>query len=147
MNIEDLAARLDAVRRSGPDRFMARCPAHDDRDPSLSIREVEDQRILLHCFSGCSAAEVVSALGLNLSDIMPPRPWDIPGGPGGYPSMYRPHRQRLHQDALRVMAHEALIVAVAAERVATGDVLLLEDYGRVLMAAKRLQDAATQVFQ
>jgi hypothetical protein len=47
------------ARRSG-NRWMARCPAHDDRSPSLSITE-RDGRIFLHCFAGCAYADIVAA--------------------------------------------------------------------------------------
>lgn len=40
---------------------MCRCPAHEDRSPSLSVRPGRT-RLLLHCFAGCSAREVLSAL-------------------------------------------------------------------------------------
>jgi hypothetical protein len=40
---------------------MARCPAHDDRDPSLSIRD-ENGKVLVHCYAGCSQADVIAAL-------------------------------------------------------------------------------------
>jgi hypothetical protein len=49
-------------------RWMAQCPAHDDRSPSLSIREEED-RVLLHCFAGCEVVDVCNALGLSLSAL------------------------------------------------------------------------------
>jgi hypothetical protein len=76
MDAEDLIARLDAVRTTGPDRWIARCPAHLDRHPSLAIRGLKDGRTLLHCFAGCPVDSVVSALGLRLSDLFPPRPSD-----------------------------------------------------------------------
>jgi hypothetical protein len=41
--------------------WMARCPAHDDRSPSLSIRE-RDGRLLVHCHAGCLQADVIAAL-------------------------------------------------------------------------------------
>ncbi len=41
---------------------MARCPAHDDRDPSLSIREGSDGRVLVKCFAGCGQNQVIAAL-------------------------------------------------------------------------------------
>lgn len=43
-------------------RGMCRCPAHDDRTPSLSV-SLGQHAILFHCFAGCSRAEVISALG------------------------------------------------------------------------------------
>ena len=41
---------------------IARCPAHDDHDPSLSVRDGDDGRLLTHCHAGCSAEAVWSAL-------------------------------------------------------------------------------------
>jgi DNA primase len=59
MNADSIARGLGA-RRSGSS-WMARCPAHDDRNPSLSIREVEG-KVLLHCHAGCSQRDVIDAL-------------------------------------------------------------------------------------
>lgn len=71
--IDKLLDLLNGVRQSGPGRYMACCPAHGDRSPSLSVRELDDGRILLHCFAGCNAGDVVTSLGLTLSDLMPER--------------------------------------------------------------------------
>lgn len=49
--------------------FLARCPAHEDRSPSLSIREGETGRVLLHCFSGCSVEAICSAMGIRVSNL------------------------------------------------------------------------------
>jgi hypothetical protein len=48
-------------RKSGT-RWMARCPAHDDRTPSLSIREAPSGKLLVHCFAGCKQDQVIDAL-------------------------------------------------------------------------------------
>jgi putative DNA primase/helicase len=42
--------------------WMARCPAHDDLRPSLSIRDADDNNVLLHCHAGCGQAQVIEAL-------------------------------------------------------------------------------------
>lgn len=52
-NVEDLLLRLKGVRRVEKG-WMALCPAHDDHNPSLSIKEGEDGRVLFHCFADCS---------------------------------------------------------------------------------------------
>ena len=70
MDINDLLSRLQKVRKNGKD-YMACCPSHNDRSPSLAIAEKEDGRILLKCFAGCSADEVLGAIGLELKDVMP----------------------------------------------------------------------------
>ena len=48
-------------RRSGKG-WMARCPAHPDTTPSLSINETPTRKVLVKCFAGCSQAEVIAAL-------------------------------------------------------------------------------------
>lgn len=53
-----LLGRLEAVCERGPGRWLARCPAHADRTPSLAIRERKDGALLVHCFAGCAAEEV-----------------------------------------------------------------------------------------
>jgi hypothetical protein len=42
--------------------YMARCPAHDDQNPSLSITDSSDGKILMHCHAGCSQHDVINAL-------------------------------------------------------------------------------------
>lgn len=64
-----LLDRLDGVRATGSGRWIARCPAHQDRSPSLSVRELGDGTILLHDFAGCAAHEVLAAVGLSLADL------------------------------------------------------------------------------
>jgi putative DNA primase/helicase len=59
MNVDSLIRALEA-RRSGSS-WMAECPAHEDRNPSLSIREV-DGKVLLHCHAGCTQRDVIDAL-------------------------------------------------------------------------------------
>lgn len=70
-NVEALLGRLAGVRRAGPGRWMALCPAHPDRTPSLSIA-VKDGRVLVHCFAGCPAEAVLSAVGLQWRDLYNP---------------------------------------------------------------------------
>ena len=70
--IERVMVALDErgrkVRRSGG-TWMAQCPAHDDREPSLHISPGRDGRALLHCHAGCSTTNVVTALGLNMAAL------------------------------------------------------------------------------
>jgi hypothetical protein len=50
---------------------MACCPAHDDSSPSLSVAEASDGRVLVKCFGGCSALDVITAVGLEWDDLFP----------------------------------------------------------------------------
>lgn len=64
MIVSDILPRLKGVKRMKAGHWMARCCAHDDKKPSLSISEVSG-RVLLHCFSGCSYESLLAALGLQ----------------------------------------------------------------------------------
>jgi hypothetical protein len=71
VTVDDFLARLERVKRNG-EGWIARRPAHEDRNPSLSIREGAEG-ILVHCFAGCSTEAVVDALGLTLADLFEDR--------------------------------------------------------------------------
>ncbi|MFZ2872977.1 MAG: DUF3987 domain-containing protein [Phycisphaerales bacterium] len=74
---EPIDVVLDALTRAGcpPKRhgeaWSARCPAHEDRSPSLSIGVGTDARVLLHCHAGCPVEAIVGMLGLAMKDLMP----------------------------------------------------------------------------
>jgi putative DNA primase/helicase len=52
------------------DGWSARCPAHDDHNPSLSVSESDDGRVLIYCHAGCSAKAVCVALDYSISNLM-----------------------------------------------------------------------------
>ena len=64
MTYDELVERL-GVNLLG----MARCPAHDDGNPSLSVDRGEDGRTLLNCFAGCATVDVLAAVDLTLNDL------------------------------------------------------------------------------
>jgi len=68
-SLDTLLGRLRGVRSLGGGRWVALCPAHDDRRPSLSIRATPAGRILLHCFAGCATEAVLEAIGLSWHDL------------------------------------------------------------------------------
>lgn len=74
MKIEDILSRFEGVEQKAPDSWMARCPAHGDNNPSLSITRKPDGKVLMHCFTGCTVEEICAAVGLKMSDLMPERP-------------------------------------------------------------------------
>jgi hypothetical protein len=69
MTLRHFRSHFDRVWSEKPDGFVARCPAHDDREPSLKVSAGEDGRILLYCHANCTTEEVVSALGLTMADL------------------------------------------------------------------------------
>ena len=70
MTCEEFISKLEGVQESGGG-WVARCPAHGDDNPSLSIARGEDGRVLVHCHAGCSAEQVVESMGLKMADLMP----------------------------------------------------------------------------
>lgn len=71
---------LPLLKKVGPNAkgWIACCPAHDDKHPSLSVNEGEDGRILLKCHAGCPVESVVGALGLKMADLFPPNETKLP---------------------------------------------------------------------
>lgn len=69
MTRDDILSRFHHVKARGIDRFQACCPAHSDKHPSLSICFTKDGKVLLHCFAGCSTAEVLERVGLSFADL------------------------------------------------------------------------------
>ena len=93
MTQNEFLSHLHGVKRASRG-FIALCPAHEDKNPSLSITEGEDGRILLKCHAGCSAEAVAGALGLTVKDLFPDAP-DRPLRP--LPLQGRPARERSDQ--------------------------------------------------
>ena len=109
MSVADaLLSRLDSVRHTGSGKWLARCPAHEDRQPSLSTRELDDGRILLHDFVGCSIDEVLRAVDLDMTALFPPTPMEH--------RCCRESRPFPAADVIRAVAFEALVVACASGR-------------------------------
>lgn len=135
MSAEILLSRLDKVRQTGPGRWVACCPAHDDRGPSLSVRELDDGRTLAHCFAGCTVHEVVSAVGLFLSDLFAEKSADqahaIKGERRPFPAA----------DVLRCIAFEALVVLTAGAALLGGQPFSETDRARLVLAVGRIQAA------
>jgi len=133
MSADVLLLHLDSVKRTGPDRWLARCPAHDDRKASLSVRELDDGRVLIHDFAGCEVSEVLSAVGLTFDALYPPRAINN----------YRPSERKPFPaaDVLRAISYEALIVVVAAADIANGKPISEADRERLNTAAMRISAA------
>ena len=128
-----LLDRLDGVKRRSPTTWMAKCPAHEDRTASLSVREA-DERVLVHCFGGCSVHDVVASIGLNIADLFE-KTHDHES----------PHRERQPfpaRDVLAAVAEDIVLVAVAADHLLKGCSLSEQDHAALLAAANRLRKAA-----
>jgi hypothetical protein len=83
-DIQTLLSRLDRVKKlptkKHTESYSALCPAHADKRPSLCVDLTHDGRILLYCRSGCGAADVLAAIGLEMSDLFPDNDYKRPPG-------------------------------------------------------------------
>src|SRR5204862_85349 len=68
--VQRVLDKLEGVRK-GTQGYTALCPAHDDNNPSLSVAEGDDGRVLVHCFAGCDVADIVAAIDLEMFDLFP----------------------------------------------------------------------------
>lgn len=135
--IDALLSHLSKVRRTGEGRYMACCPAHDDRSPSMTIRDVGDGRILIHCFSGCSTEEILGAIGMDFTDLFPERLPDAG-------AIRKPWNA---QDILDAVGHELTVVTCGMADLVRGKKLSRDDYKRVLVAINRVQTARDMACQ
>ena len=127
MSAQILITRLTGVRNTGPDRWVAKCPAHEDRSPSLSITDREG-RVLLHCFGGCETEAVLGAVGLRFSDIMPERIGEA--RPQAIPAL----------QVLEAVTHEIMVAALLATELGYS-----QSSQRLIESGSRLNAALTLI--
>lgn len=132
MDVTALLQRLAGVRGNGDNAWVARCPAHEDRSPSLTVKALPDGRILMHCFAGCGTDSVLGAIGLGMQDLFP-EPLAI-------------HRPRVSlpfspMDALQCLQREAGVVMLVASDVAAGKLVSDAQADRATEAAGRIYAA------
>jgi hypothetical protein len=131
MRLSEVLDRLAKVRGKNG-RYTASCPAHEDKSPSLALRELDDGRILLHCFGGCSTDAVLGAIGLDMTDLFPEK-IDTAAAPVRSPFSAA--------DLLRIIHMETLIVNICAEDMSQGKALTSEDRERLKLATERICEA------
>jgi len=135
MAVDTILSRLSKVRSTGKGTWLACCPAHNDKTPSLTLRALDDGRILLHCFSGCDAVDVVQSIGLEMTDLFPERLGE-----------FKPVAQPFSAlDVLRALRRESGVLAIAVAHVAEGKPLHVEHKARIDLAAERIADAVEYV--
>lgn len=122
-----LLSRLKKVKAVGQGKWQACCPAHDDRNPSLSIKELPNGTLLVKCWSGCSTQEIVQSVDLKLMDLFPitqdqPRPL-----------------RKLYTPSKEAIEIERLVVAIGLDHIAHGVPITPQDQARFELAKQRLQ--------
>ena len=131
MTIQTLINRLNKVKQTTRQNWIACCPAHDDKSPSLSIREVDDGRALIHCFAGCPTEAVLNAVGLTFSDIQP----DQLNGDGFKPlkNIFNAHT------ALEILRFESSIVLATAKAINRQEQLSKDSINRLSKCIERIE--------
>ena len=131
--IENILSRLQGVKKTGNNSWLARCCAHEDRSPSLSISEKDNGIILLHCFAGCSIDEITGAVGLEVKDLMPDNL--------GFHRV-KPLRMKVNpRDALYAVRDDMTEALVYMKRMQRNEVISMDDSLRFSRIVGRLQMA------
>lgn len=133
--INQLIERLTKVRPSGRNAWRACCPAHSGTNPTaLSIKEESDGRILLHCFQGCSASDIMESIGLSLEDLFE-EPIAVHKPPVA--------KKFYATDILAAVKFECQIVLMAAFELRKNKPLNEQDMNRLILAYERIKEGVS----
>ena len=133
MSIDTFLSRLSSIKRTGIGRYLACCPAHPDKHPSLNVRELDDGRILVKCFAGCSVEEVLDAVGLEFDALFPER------AIGDH--MPRERRPFNSSDVLAALTFEINVASIILDRMVNDKDITAGDWLRFKTAADRIRSA------
>ena len=142
MSYENLVMRLIVKKKAAATSRQGIVQSHRADCPCcggslcLSLAETEAGAVLLHCFKGCSAAEIVTALGLELHDLYPRRLPRHGQGAAGFKSVYE----------WSSAATQAQIVQDAAWAILTQEGDEIEAFERLFNAVSAFKKSARQAF-
>ena len=128
IDIDDFVSRLDKVKRTGPNRYIARCPAHDDKSPSLTISVGNNGSVLVNCFGGCGAIDVINAMGLDWSDLLPDNQDEV-----------KPKKNVIYAtEGLLLIQNEMRMSMLVMSKILSRKELIAEDYMTIRNALTRI---------
>ena len=136
-NLQLLLSALKNVKPTGQNRWQALCPAHDDKDPSLSVSLVDEGKVLVKCHAGCKGTEIMSALGLPMGVLFHPDSTYFKDRTGFA-------RKIRKQSQLSAVARDAMIVAMAAAKIRNGEEVSSADISALIDVSARCQKAAEE---
>lgn len=125
----ELLSRLSRVKKTGADSWIACCPAHEDKHPSMTLREVEG-KVLVHCFAGCPAHQILAAVGLTFADLFcEPLPYS------------RPIRRAFPAaDVIEALTTEVTLLLIFGRQMESGEKLSDSDLKRLSIAVGRIEE-------
>ena len=140
IGVHGLLQRLDRVKQTKPGHWTARCPAREDKTPSLSVRELDDGRVLLHDFGGSDYFDILAAVGIAPIELVPE---NLRHARQAYQGKAPPPVPCM--DAVRAIAFQASVVHVAAAMVTSGEVLSEHDLDQLARAVRIIDSALAAV--
>lgn len=128
--IGDILPRLDKVKPIKPSQWLSCCPSHQDQNASLAITELDDGRVLLKCWAGCTAREITNAVGLNMRCLFP-QPNTTTSTANRTPAVTVWPRKKL----LNQLRQEQTIIAIYNSDLSKGRPISEDNENRALQAA------------
>lgn len=130
MSIDFILSRLTSVKRNG-NQYTAKCPAHADKSPSLSLKDCGDH-VLIHCFGGCDAPDVLGAIGLTLADLY---------AESNLTKTERRHfyESKRRSDNRETLQNELNVLLIAKNALLKGNALAPDDLARVNQACEKIK--------
>lgn len=133
MSVNNLLSRLNKVKKSGQNSWMACCPSHADKQASLIITDNGDGHVLLNCFAGCDTYNILKSVGLDWDDVMPEKAI-------GHRISQKP--QIIYStEAMRLIRYEAQIICLCGFDMSKGKQLDEADIERMKLAMQRINKA------
>lgn len=121
------------MKRTGKETWLACCPGHEDKTPSMTVRELADGRVLVHCFGGCDVEQILSGAGLTFDALFPEKQ-----KADSLPPVRRPFPAA---DVLEAVEGEAFYVAFMALSMSNGYQLEPRDKEILMRAYERVMEA------
>jgi hypothetical protein len=132
--VAKLLDRFERVKQTAAGRWLTACPCcQSRRGRPISVRELDDGRVLFHPFCGCEKGAVLGAIGLTLADLYPQR---LPGH--SYPAT---HSRIPARDLLEMISAEVGVVGMIAADMLAKKEITETDWARFPQAASRIHRA------
>ena len=128
--ISEILLRMPRYRKTGKHAYMCACPAHQDKTASLAVKETEDGRILIHCFAGCGATEVLDAIGMDWDALFPDT----------YKTFPREKNRVNFRDCADQLTLEGAILLQYANMVAKGEAINRESLLKCVSSISRIHN-------
>jgi len=134
--INKILERLQKVNQTNPNQWIACCPAHADRSPRLALKQCDNGKILIKCWAGCGIDDIVVAIGLQLTDLFPPKE-------GDYGRQQREYFSA--ETVLKSLHKESIVMRFLASEIRQGVKLKEDDIRRAELAEDRIHEACSYV--